>query len=58
MMAFYQVPIGFGMALAMNQRAMNAYAAMAEQQKQEILTRAHHARSRHEMQQIVNNIAK
>ena len=58
MMAFYQVPIGFGMALAMNQRAMNAYAAMTEQQKQEILTRAHHACSRHEMQQIVNDIAK
>jgi len=27
-MDFYKVPIGFGMALAMNQPAMNAYAAM------------------------------
>ena len=33
-MDFYKVPIGFGMALAMNQPAMNAYAAMTEQQKQ------------------------
>lgn len=29
-MDFYQVPIGFGMALAMNQPAMNAYTAMGE----------------------------
>lgn len=57
-MAFYQVPIGFGMTLAMNQAAMNAYAVMTEVQKREILARAHHARSRHEMQQIVNDIAK
>ena len=33
-MDFYKVPIGFGMALAMNQPAMNAYAAMTEAQKQ------------------------
>lgn len=32
-MDFYKVPIGFGMALAMNQTAMNACAAMAEDQK-------------------------
>ena len=43
-MDFYKVPIGFGMALAMNQPAMNAYAAMTEQQKQAILNRAQNAR--------------
>jgi len=32
-MDFYKVPIGFGMALAMNEPAMAAYAAMTEQQK-------------------------
>ena len=35
-MDFYKVPIGFGMALAMNQPAMNAYAAMTEGEKQNI----------------------
>ena len=30
-MDFYKVPIGFGMALAMNQPATNAYAAMTEE---------------------------
>lgn len=57
-MDFDQVPIGFGMALAMDTSAMNAYAAMTEQQKQEILNRAHNARSRQEMRRIVSSIAK
>lgn len=56
-MDFYKVPIGFGMALAMNQPAMDAYAAMTEQQKQAILNKAHNARSEQEMRQIVNSIA-
>lgn len=37
-MDFYKVPIGFGMALAMNPPALNAYSAMTEQQKQAILS--------------------
>ncbi|MBR6595755.1 MAG: hypothetical protein IKK72_04185 [Oscillospiraceae bacterium] len=57
-MDFYKVPIGFGMALAMNQNAMNAYAAMTEDQKQAILNKAHNARSEREMLQIVNSIVQ
>ena len=56
-MDFYKVPIGFGMALAMNHPAMNAYAAMDEAQKQAILTRAHNARSEQEMHDLVNSLA-
>ena len=56
-MDFYKVPIGFGMALAMNPPALNAYSALTEEQKQEILNRAHRARSEKEMHQIVNSIA-
>ena len=55
-MDFYKVPIGFGMALAMNHAAMESYAAMTEQQKQEILSKAHDARSEKEMLEIVNNM--
>lgn len=51
-MDFYKVPIGFGMALAMNG------AAMTEQQKQAVLSKAHNARSEKEMQSIVNSIAR
>ena len=55
-MDFYKVPIGFGMALAMNQPAMNAYTAMTEQQKQDILEKAHNARSEKEMHHLVNSL--
>jgi hypothetical protein len=57
-MDFYKVPIGFGMALAMNEPAMNAYSAMTEEQKQEILNRAHNARSEREMHALVASIVK
>ena len=56
-MDFYKVPIGFGLALAQNDKAMAAYAAMAQPQKQAILNRAHNARSEKEMHQIVSQIA-
>lgn len=57
-MDFDKVPVGFGMALAMNESAMNAYATMTEQQKHSILEKAHNARSKEEMKQIVESIAK
>ena len=57
-MDFYKVPIGFGMALAMNPPALNAYSAMTEEQKQAILSRAHNAQSEQEMHRIVNSMVK
>jgi len=56
-MDYYKIPIGFGMALAMNPNALNAYSAMTEEQKQAILNRAHNARSEREMHDIVTSIA-
>jgi len=56
-MDYYKVPIGFGMALAMNPPALNAYSAMTEEEKQQILNRAHNATSEKEMHDIVNHIA-
>ena len=55
-MDFYKVPIGFGMALAMNQPAMNAYAAMTEDQKQAIVNKAHNVRSKREMHDLVASL--
>jgi len=52
-MNFYKVPIGFGMALAMDQSAMNAYSAMTEQEKQAVLNKAHNVRSEKEMRDLV-----
>ena len=56
-MDFYKVPIGFGMALAVNEPAMNAYSKMTEDQKQAILNKAHNVRSEREMHDLVNSLA-
>ncbi len=56
-MDFYKVPIGFGMALAVNESAMNAYSAMTEEQKQAIINKAHNVRSEKEMHDLVNSLA-
>ena len=55
-MDFYKVPIGFGMALAMNQPAMNAYAAMTEEQKRAVLDKAHRVCSEKEMRSLVASL--
>jgi len=56
-MDFYKVPIGFGMALAVNEPAMNAYSKMTEAQKQAILNKAHNVRSEKEMHDLVASLA-
>ena len=56
-MDFYKVPIGFGMALAQNTAAMNRYAHLTEQQKQDILDKAHNIRSEKEMYTLVASLA-
>ncbi|MGN1000138.1 MAG: hypothetical protein ACI4PO_11355 [Faecousia sp.] len=56
-MDFSQVPIGFGMALAQNEKALNAYAVMTKEQKNAVLEKAHHAASAEQMRQIVAEIA-
>lgn len=56
-MEIKEVPIGFTMALVMNEPAMTAYAAMTEPEKQEILNKAQNVKSKHEMRQVVDSIA-
>ena len=56
-MDFYQVPIGFGLALSSNTAAMNRYAHLSESQKQEILNKAHNVRSEKEMYALVASLA-
>ena len=55
-MNFTEVPIGFGMALAQNEEAMNTFTMMTKEEKQAIWNKAHSAQSEQEMHQIVNNI--
>ena len=55
-MDFYKVPIGFGMTLAMDQTAMNAYSAMTDQEQQTGLNRAHNVRCEKEMHDLVASL--
>ena len=56
-MDFYKVPIGFGLALSSNTAAMNRYAHLTEQQRQDILSKAHNVRSEKEMHDLVASLA-
>ena len=56
-MDFYNIPIGFGLALSANTAAMNRYAQMSQQQKQDILAKAHNVRSEKEMYSLVASLA-
>ena len=56
-MDFYKIPIGFGLALAANAAAMNRYAQLSDSEKQQILDKAHHARSEKEMYALVASLA-
>ena len=60
-MDFYNIPIGFGLALSANTAAMNRYAQLSEAQKQNILQniliKAHNVRSEKEMYSLVASLA-
>ena len=57
-MDFSGIPIGFGMALAMNPPAFNAYSNLTEEEKQALIKRAHNARSEEEMHEIVAKLCR
>jgi len=56
-MDFYNIPIGFGLALSANTAAMNRYAHLNESQKQDILHKAHNVRSEKDMYALVASLA-
>ncbi len=55
-MEFDELPVGFGMALAMNPPAWNAYSALSNEQKQAILKKVRDAGSKEQMHRIVNSL--
>ncbi len=56
-MDYSKIPVGFGMALAVNPPALNAYSAMNEEEKQAVLAKAYSAKSEQEMHRIVDGLA-
>ncbi|MBO5336965.1 MAG: hypothetical protein J6A94_07555 [Lachnospiraceae bacterium] len=53
----YQLPLGFSMSLAMNENAMQGYAKLTETEKEHLIMRCKDARSKEEMQKIVDSLA-
>lgn len=51
------IPMGFGMALAMDPQAMRAFSALPESRKREIINGTHAVSSGEEMQRYVQRIA-
>ena len=52
----FEMPVGLGMALAMNSEAMDKFSSLTEKQKWEVVSGTHAIQSRKEMQQYVRNI--
>ncbi len=51
-----EMPVGFAMALAMNPDAMQKFAALSEEKKQQIIEGTHSLKSREEMHRYVNSL--
>ena len=56
-MDFGGMPIGFSMALAQDQAALEKYGLLTPPEKQAILAQAHSARSEEEMHKIVQTLS-
>ena len=52
-----ELPIGFAMALAMNETAMKKFESLSPAEKESIVQQTHNVKSRHEMQHLVMSIA-
>ncbi len=50
------LPLGFGMALAMNEPAMQGYAGLTEAEKERVILRCKDVKTKKEMQKVVNSL--
>lgn len=50
------IPLGFAMALAQNQKALERFALLSKEEKKVLTEKAKHADTKEEMQQIVESI--
>ncbi|HHV33002.1 hypothetical protein [Caproiciproducens sp. LBM24188] len=52
-----ELPLGFGMALAMNPKAMERFSALPKEEQQKLIEHTHQIQSRSEMHNYVQSIA-
>lgn len=50
------MPLGLGMGMAMNERAMSGYAELTEAEKEQVILRAKDAKSKEEMEKIISSL--
>lgn len=53
----FELPLGFAMALAQEQRSLEAFASFSAQKKRDVVRQAHFVRSKSEMRAFVRSIA-
>lgn len=53
----WELPLGFGMALAQNEAAMRQFESLSASEKQAIIERTHSVTSKREMQQLVATLS-
>ncbi len=52
------MPVGFGLSLAANEKAMEAFAAMSESEKEATVEKSRQMHSKKEMKQFVNSLGE
>lgn len=50
------MPIGFGLSLAANEKSMNAFAKMSDAEKERVVEKSRHMQTRADMEQFVNSL--
>ena len=51
------IPLGFGLALAQNDKAMDYFSSLSDSERQSIIDGTHNIRSKKEMQAYVQSLA-
>lgn len=55
-MESFELPLGFGMALAQNEKAMAKFESLSEHEKMSIIERTHSVTSKKEMRALVDGL--
>lgn len=53
-----ELPLGFGMALAQNEKAMQKFESLSQTEKDNVIQKAHTVNSKQEMQVLVNSLGE
>lgn len=53
-----QLPLGLAMGLGMNTAAMNRFGSMSEAEKEDLIFKARDAKTKEEMERIINSLSE